>query len=76
MTWRDERTATDVFVRQLAVLALERSAASQGVDAFVRHGCVTLTGTVSSPLAKLDAERAVRSVPGVSGVANEIAVAA
>ena len=72
--WRDERSPTDIIARHLATLALERSAAAARVDAFVRLGRVRLTGRVESVLMRADAEAAVRSVPGILGVVNEIEV--
>lgn len=72
-TWHDEQ-AYDAIVRRLAVMALERSAAGTAVDAFVSHGCVILSGAVASPQARLEAELAVRGVPGITGVLNCIEV--
>lgn len=66
-------TEIDMFVRQLASRALERSIAP-AVDAMVIGGYLTLTGSVDSALAKADAERTVASVPGVRGVMNRIRV--
>jgi osmotically-inducible protein OsmY len=40
----------------------------------VKHGVVTLTGTVNSYAKKLTAQRAAHSVPGVLDVANDIEV--
>jgi osmotically-inducible protein OsmY len=72
-TWHDDR-AYDTVVRRLATMALERSAADRHVDAFVSHGCVILSGTVDSDGKKIDAELAVRGVPGITGVLNCIEV--
>ena len=58
------------------MMALERCAAGGHVDAFVSHGCVILSGTVDSEGIKVDAELAVRSVPGITGVLNCVDVAA
>jgi osmotically-inducible protein OsmY len=66
----------DMFVRQLATRALERSAAAPYVDAAVYRGYLTLTGCVRSKFDKVDAERCVAGVPGVRGVLNRIEVAA
>ncbi len=72
--WRGEPTTYDTVVRQLATMALERSAAGPQVDAFVSHGRVILSGIVSSDRERIDAELAVRSVPGITGVVNCIEV--
>ncbi len=45
-----------------------------GVQASVRHGQVTLTGTVSSVFQSNEAERAVRHVRGVRDVLNRLTV--
>ena len=73
-TWHDDQ-AYDAIVRRLAMMALERCGAGGHVEAFVSHGCVILSGTVDSAGAKTDAELAVRSVPGITGVLNCLAVA-
>ena len=72
-TWQGEPHTYDAVVRQLAVRALERSTASR-VEAFVSHGCVILSGTVDSDRDRIDAEFAVRGVPGITGVLNCIEV--
>jgi osmotically-inducible protein OsmY len=72
--WQGEPTSYDALVRKLATMALERSAAAHHVDAFVSHGCVILSGTVDSDGTRLDAELAVRNVPGITGVVNCIEV--
>ncbi len=40
----------------------------------VDNGVVTLSGQVTQPVRKLDVERAVRSIPGVTTVNNQIEV--
>jgi osmotically-inducible protein OsmY len=40
----------------------------------VQEGQVTLSGQVTQPVVKEDAERAVRSLPGVRGVSSQIEV--
>ena len=72
-TWHDEH-AYDPVVRRLATMALERSTAGGHVQAFVSHGCVILSGAVDSEQMKIDAELAVRAVPGITGVLNCIEV--
>jgi osmotically-inducible protein OsmY len=75
-TWQGEPTTYDTVVRRLATMALERSAAGRRVDAFVSHGCVILSGTVDSHGTRLDAELAIRTVPGITGIVNCIEVSA
>jgi osmotically-inducible protein OsmY len=75
-TSHDDHTLFDPFVRQLAIRALERSIACRHVEAFVRDGCVILTGRVECLLMRGDAEDVVRSVPGVREVINQIELTA
>jgi osmotically-inducible protein OsmY len=44
------------------------------IDVAVEDGIVTLTGRVESPATKAIAERAVKRVPGVRSVANDLRV--
>ena len=53
----------------------QRFAVPPGVHIHVEHGYVTLTGSVEWPAQSEEAERCVRSVPGVVGVINSIVVA-
>ncbi len=75
-TWQGEPAAYDTALQPLATQALERSTAADCVDAFVSHGCVILSGIVDSEGTRLDAELAIRGVPGITGVVNCIEVSA
>ena len=75
-TWQGDPGPYDAVVRHLATLALERSASGRQLEAFVSHGCVILSGTVGSDRERVDAELAVRNVPGITGVLNCIEVSA
>ena len=68
-----ERTDPDVAADVLRALEL-RSTLPAGIQAVVRHGQVTLTGTVPWLYQKIDAEKVVRHVRGVHGIINRIAV--
>ena len=72
--WHADLTDVDSMMRQLALHALERSTSAH-LDAFFRDGCVTLTGRVDSADSRIEAERAVRAVPGIVQVLNHIEVA-
>jgi len=69
-----ERTDTDIA--RDAVRALElRGTVPDGVQAVVHSGHLTLTGRASWVFQKIDAEKAVRHIRGVRGVANHVEVA-
>lgn len=70
----DDPADVDVMMRQLALRALERSTSAH-LDALFHNGCVTLTGRVESADSRIEAERAVRAVPGIVQVLNHIEVA-
>lgn len=55
-------------------LEWEPSIDAAGIGVAVQHGIVTLTGTARSYSEKLLAERAVRRVKGVKGIANDVDV--
>ena len=55
-------------------LEWDRSVPDHAVIATVRHGWVTLTGSVQCSTEKSAAECVVQHVPGVKGVANSIVV--
>jgi osmotically-inducible protein OsmY len=57
----------------LAVLR-RRSSAIDGVTVTVRHGFVSLDGIVESAAASSEIESAVRSLPGVRAVSNDLRV--
>src|SRR4051812_10607953 len=69
-----ERTDTDIAAA--AVRALEEDALLRidKLDVTVSNGWVTLHGEAEWQYQKLDAERAVRRLPGVKGVSNLILV--
>jgi osmotically-inducible protein OsmY len=67
------RTDTDIAQDAAAALAL-RSTVPAGVQVTVHDGHVSLTGAAEWLYEKESAERAVRLVPGVRGVANHITV--
>ena len=67
---------TDADIARDVVRSLElRSAVPDNVQATVHHGYVTLTGETMWEFQRLDAEKAVRHVRGVRGVANRIGLA-
>jgi osmotically-inducible protein OsmY len=67
---------TDADIAADAVRALElRATIPPGVQASVRHGQVTLTGTAGSVFQRHQAEEAIRHIRGVRDVLNHIAVA-
>lgn len=67
-----------VDIKEHIQQAFERSAVvdAQGIQVEVRHGQVTLTGTVRSLHERREAERAAWAVPGVTLVDDRIAVSA
>lgn len=65
----------DLHLAREAHAALRaRSEVPVQVTAFESDGTITLTGLVAWPYQKVAAERAVRDVPGVRAVRNEIVV--
>ena len=70
---RDEQTDPDIAKE--AIRALESlTAAPHRVTVVVRHGFVTLEGAVESIYQKDAAECAMKYVPGVRGVSNQIRI--
>jgi osmotically-inducible protein OsmY len=69
-----ERTDTDIAVDVVTALRLT-DMVPEAVQAAVHHGHVSLTGRVQWLFQRQAAERAVRHLRGVRGVANHIAVA-
>jgi len=67
---------TDPLIAQAVANAIEQDDAVPAgrVKATVRHGWVTLSGTVTWPFQRASAERAAARVGGVKGVANSIVV--
>jgi len=55
-------------------LAFDPSVDERGIGVAVRDGVVTLTGTVPSYAQKIAAEKAVRRVSGVHGIAEELKI--
>lgn len=51
-----------------------RPAVPGTVRVYVDHGLVTLTGTVRLPFERMEAEEAVRYIPGVRRLVNDILV--
>lgn len=68
-----ERTDTDIAIDAVHALELH-GRVPETVQAAVRHGHITLTGTASGLLQKRNAEDAVRHIRGVRSVVNHIAV--
>ena len=66
--------ADDEIARDAAAVLATRFDLPPGVQATVRHGHVTLTGTVQWLFLKAWAEKALRHIRGVVGVVNHIAV--
>jgi osmotically-inducible protein OsmY len=66
--------ADDDIARDAARALELRSAVPEGVQAVVHEGHVTLTGTATWAFQREAAEKAVRHVRGVLGVANRIEV--
>jgi osmotically-inducible protein OsmY len=67
-------TTSDAAIAQEVANALEEDGAipTGRVQATVRHGWVTLTGTTTWPFQRSAAERAAALVHGVKGIANSI----
>jgi osmotically-inducible protein OsmY len=68
-----ERTDPDIAADVVHALEL-RSTIPAGIQAVVHDGHVTLTGKVAWLYQRLDAEKVVRHVRGIRGVANYITV--
>jgi osmotically-inducible protein OsmY len=61
--------------RVMSALAISPVTSGEHVVAKASGGKVTLTGTVGSSLAKVDAEYVASGVRGVSAISNELEVA-
>jgi osmotically-inducible protein OsmY len=72
LSWQTDTQLHDSVQRQLEE---DPHVESHDVAVIASEGVVTLTGFVHSYSAKLAAERAVKCVKGVRGIANEIQVA-
>jgi osmotically-inducible protein OsmY len=71
----DQTARDDTRLAQAAAAALKlNSLVPAAVQAEVRDGFIMLRGEVEYPYERTDAEEAVRYVPGVRGVVNEITV--
>ena len=68
------KSDTDLHKDVIAELAFDPSVEESNIAVAVSDGVVTLTGTVKSYAQKLDAERAVKRVSGVHGIAEELKV--
>jgi len=66
-----ERTDADIAADAARALEL-RSSVPDTVQATVRNGHVTLTGRVAWPYQLREAEKAIRYIRGVKGIANHI----
>lgn len=66
----------DRELQERALSALDRESALRpaGIGVVVKHGIVTLLGQVEALCERWAAERAIRDVPGVRAVANELIV--
>jgi osmotically-inducible protein OsmY len=68
------RPDAQIFVEARHALD-ERLSVPATVHLHVNHGVITLTGSVRLPSQQLEAEEAIRHVPGVRRCVNEIVVA-
>lgn len=68
------RPDAQIFVEARHALD-ERPAVPATVHLHVNHGVITLTGSVRLPSQQLEAEEAIRHVPGVRRCVNDIVVA-
>jgi osmotically-inducible protein OsmY len=65
---------TDHQLREAAMTQLDWEAPGVDVSVSVSEGVVTLTGFVNTHSEKLEAEKAVKLVRGVRGIANDLVV--
>jgi osmotically-inducible protein OsmY len=73
---RPKLERTDADIARDVVRSLElRSTVPDNVQAAVHHGHVTLTGQAMWEFQRRDAEKAVRHIRGVRGVANRVTLA-
>ena len=68
------RPDAEIFVEARHALD-ERPAVPATVHLHVNHGVITLTGGVRLPAQQLEAEEAIRHVPGIRRLVNDIVVA-
>ena len=71
----DERTDTDIAAAAVAQLKWDAFLPSDKIAVTVSKGWVTLKGEVEWQFQRMDAERDVRNIKGVTGVTNLITVA-
>jgi osmotically-inducible protein OsmY len=73
---RADATTSDAVIAQAVADAIDRESAIPAgrVKATIRNGWVTLNGTTTWQFQRAAAERAVRNVRGVKGVANSIVI--
>lgn len=69
-----ERSDSDLALAALYALKWDAAIQTDLLDVTVAHGYVTLKGTVEQPAQREAAERVIRGLTGVSGVANWITV--
>lgn len=68
-----QRSDAEIFAAARRALD-ERPSVPQGVHVHVSSGVVTLTGSVSLPVERADAEATVRGIEGIRGLVNDIIV--
>lgn len=68
-------TDNDLLASLQAELAWDPAVEARGIVVAVKDGVVALAGQVSTYTSKWAAEKAVKSVAGVRGIANDINVA-
>lgn len=71
-TWTDQ----DVTIAVRNILKWDLAAPENQISATVSHGTVTLQGSVDTWMQRYYAERAIRGLPGVKAVINQIIVKA
>ena len=70
----DERTDGDIAEDAALALKLDTRIPRDSIKVIVSHGWITLEGVVNYHYQKTAAENAVRTLPGVRGITNMIAV--
>ena len=70
----DSRTDADIALSVESVLLWSTSVPDDAIKVMVENGFVTLTGDLGWQYQRLAAADAIRSISGVTGVSNEIAI--
>ena len=70
----DSRTDADIALSVESVLLWSTSVPDDAIKVMVENGFVTLTGDVGWQYQRLAAADAIRSISGVTGVSNQIAI--